>query len=110
VSLLAFIAARVRELRERHGLTQEQVAALLGTDIKWYQRVEWCQKDVRASTIERLAEVFGVTAVQFLAENLPDTKVRSTPAAPHRPRSPKSKPRAARQRASKAIKHGKAGK
>lgn len=105
MSLLDFIAARVRELRERHGLTQEQVAALLGTDLKWFQRVEWCQKDVRASTIERLAEVFGVTAVQFLAEKTPETKVRHTPTAPHRPRrntattgkSPKPKPNAGKR-------------
>ena len=84
--LLEFIAARLRELRKRHSLTQEQVAALLDTDLKWYQRVEWCEKDVRASTIERLAKVFGVTAIQFLAKDLPETKVRSVPQAPHRPR------------------------
>jgi transcriptional regulator with XRE-family HTH domain len=59
--LLEFIAARLRELRRKHDLTQEQVALLLETDLKWYQRVEWRKKDVRASTIERLAAVFGVT-------------------------------------------------
>ena len=94
MSLLEFIAGRLRELRKRHGLTQEQVAGLLGTDLKWYQRVEWCAKDVRASTIERLAKVFGVTATEFLAEKLPETRVRSAPAAPHRPRRAKTKSQA----------------
>lgn len=84
--MLEFIAVRLRELRKKHGLTQEQVAALLGTDLKWYQRVEWRAKDVRASTIERFAEIYGVTAVEFLASALPETQVQTSPPAPHRPR------------------------
>jgi transcriptional regulator with XRE-family HTH domain len=82
-----FVAARLRELRARHGLTQEQVAVLLGTDVKWYQRIELSAKDVRASTIDRLADVFGLSAVQFLAGKLPETNIRRTaPTAPHKPR------------------------
>ena len=66
---------------------------LLGTDVKWYQRVEWCAKDVRASTIERLAAVFGVSAVEFLGKELPETRVAVVPSAPHRPRkAEKEKP------------------
>jgi len=86
--LLEFIAARLRELRRKHDLTQEQMALLLRTDLKWYQRVEWRRKDVRASTIERLAAVFGITAVEFLGKELPKTKVISRPpGAPHKQRS-----------------------
>lgn len=85
--LIEFIATRLRELRKRHKLTQEQVAALLGTDVKWYQRIEWSAKDVRASTIDRVAKVFGVTAVEFLAEEIPFTKVAARLSlAPHKPR------------------------
>ena len=85
--LLKFIAFRLRELRKRHDLTQEQMAFLLGTDVKWYQRIEWCAKDVRASTIDRLAAVFGVSTVEFLAEQIPKTRVNATPQkAPHRPK------------------------
>jgi transcriptional regulator with XRE-family HTH domain len=85
--LLEFIAARLRELRRKHDLTQEQVALLLKTDLKWYQRVEWRKKDVRASTIERLAAVFGIGALEFLGKELPKTKVSSRPpGAPHKPR------------------------
>jgi transcriptional regulator with XRE-family HTH domain len=69
-------------------LTQEQVALLLGTDLKWYQRVEWRKKDVRASTIERLAAVFGISALEFLSKEPPKTKVTShPPGAPHKPRT-----------------------
>lgn len=81
------IAARLRALRARHGLTQEQMAALLETDLKWYQRVEWCAKDVRASSIDRMAAVFGLTATEFLAAELPETRLpRAAFSAPHKPR------------------------
>ena len=87
VTLVRFIAARLRELRKKHELTQEQVAALLGTDLKWYQRVEWCEKDVRASTVDRLAAAFGVPTLDFLGGEIPDSKVsKRIPKAPHRPR------------------------
>ena len=82
-----FIAARLRELRARHGLTQEQVAVLLDADVRWYQRLELSAKDLRVSTVDRLAAVFGLTAVQFLAAELPKSKVRPpAPTAPHKPR------------------------
>ncbi len=93
--LVEFIAARLRELRARHGLTQEQVAAVLETDLKWYQRVEWCAKDVRASSIDRMAAVFGLTATEFLAAELPKTRVpRTAASAPHKPRRTSKKPKA----------------
>jgi len=96
LSLLEFIAARLRELRLKHDLTQEQMAILLRTDLKWYQRVEWRRKDVRASTIERLAAVFGITALEFLGKEPPKTKVVSRPpGAPHKQRT-RSKPKASR--------------
>ena len=93
VSLLKFIGSRLCELRKRHGLTQEQAAILLGTDLKWYQRVEWSKKDVRASTIERLAALFGLSAVEFLSADVPaNPKVKSrSPGAPHKPRKAKSR-------------------
>ncbi len=60
------------------------MATLLGTDVKWYQRIEWSEKDVRASTIERLAAVFGVSPVEFLSSRLPETHVKAPQKAPHR--------------------------
>ena len=70
------------------------MAHLLDTDLKWYQRVEWCDKDLRASSIDRMAAVFGLTATQFLAADLPDTKMHRTVAsAPHKPRKAARKPK-----------------
>lgn len=85
--LVEFIAVRLRELRAQSGLTQEQVAALLGADTRWYQRLELGAKDMRVSTVDRVAAVYGLSATEFLAEKSPQTKVASpTPAAPHKPR------------------------
>ena len=92
--LVEFIAARLRELRARHGFTQEQVAALLNADLRWYQRIELSAKDVRVSTVDRLAAVYGLTAPEFLAEHPPKTKVQSSaPTAPHKPRRPAKRQR-----------------
>ena len=85
--LVQFVASRLRDLRAKHKMTQEQMAALLEADVKWYQRLEWGAKDLRASTIDRLAAVFGLTAAEFLAERMPNTKVKASIAtAPHKPR------------------------
>ena len=85
--LAEFIAARLRELRAQCGLTQEQVAGLLGTDPRWYQRLELGAKDMRVSTVDRLAAAFGLTATDFLATHTPKAKLPlSSPAAPHKPR------------------------
>lgn len=91
--LVELVSLRLRALRARHDLTQERTAALLGADVKWYQRIEWHAKDLRASTIDRLAAVFGVTSAEFLGTELPVTKV--CPPAPAKPPgpAPATKPR-----------------
>jgi transcriptional regulator with XRE-family HTH domain len=73
-------------------LTQEQVAALLGADVKWYQRLEWAKKDLRASTIDRLAALFGIDALALLASKPPKTtRPEKVPSAPHRLRKGETK-------------------
>jgi transcriptional regulator with XRE-family HTH domain len=100
VLLKEFIAARLRDLRFQHDLTQEQVAALLGADVKWYQRLEWAEKDLRASTVDRLAALFGIDALVLLANKLPKTtRPKKVPSAPHRLRKDRTK--AARQKGRK---------
>ncbi len=89
---MQFIAKRLRDLRRKHGLTQEQMALLLKTDLRWYQRVEFGEKDIRATTIDRLGGVFGISGAEFLSSRMPETKIAAKiQPAPHRPRkvSPK---------------------
>ena len=83
--ILQFLAARLKDLRRRHELTQEQVATLLSADLRWYQRIEAGEKDIRATTFDRLASIFGVSATELLSESMPDSKIAVSPQkAPHR--------------------------
>jgi len=51
------LLARIRELREARGLTQESFAELAGLTYKHYQQVEAGRKsDVRLSTLVKMAE------------------------------------------------------
>ena len=65
----------MREIRRRHGLTQERTAALVGCDYKYYQAVEAGTKDLRLSMLERLARPFGLRGEQLFWENLPESSL-----------------------------------
>lgn len=61
---------RLRELRLRKGLTQEAFAEQAGFSYKYYQAVEAGRKrDLRLSTLERLAEAHGVELWQLLRDD-----------------------------------------
>jgi transcriptional regulator with XRE-family HTH domain len=58
---------RLRALRERRGLTQEEFAEKSGISYKYYQSVEAGRKrDLRISTIDRLAKAHGLAGWQLL--------------------------------------------
>ena len=55
------LARRLRELRHKQGLTQQQAAAKCRIKYKYYQEHEsGSPRDVRLSTLERMAKGFGV--------------------------------------------------
>jgi transcriptional regulator with XRE-family HTH domain len=57
-------------------LTQEDVAHLAGIDYKFYQSIEaGRRKELRVSTIERIAKVYELEAHHLLAPKLP--KIRA---------------------------------
>lgn len=63
----AEIAARLREARSQHGLTQEEVAELLGCSrIKW-SRVENGKADLTALEIDLLARTFQLPVSFFFS-------------------------------------------
>lgn len=68
------LLARIRELREARGLTQETFAERAGLTYKHYQQVEAGRKsDVRLSTLIKMAEGLGLKLcelVDFDAEPL----------------------------------------
>ena len=54
------LGCRVRELRQRAGMSQTELARRLGTSQPAVARMEAGGSDPRLSTIRRVAEVFGV--------------------------------------------------
>lgn len=72
MDLIPLIAARLRQLRHRHGLTQQEFAELAGMGFKFYQQLEsGRKKQIWLETIVRLAEPYGLEAWQFLGPELP---------------------------------------
>ena len=63
------LVRRLKQLRQRAGLTQEQFAEKAAMSYKYYQQIEAGRKsDLRLSTVERLAVAHGISVSQLLAE------------------------------------------
>jgi len=81
---------RLRELRKLHGLSQEKFSEVSGFSYKFYQLIEIGKKnDLRLSSLERLAEAYGIEVHELLGPDTPKTKF------PKRIR-PKQKPKSSR--------------
>ena len=97
VAAAIFLGDRLRELRLRHGLTQEQAAALCGMEYKYYQMVEWGRKNLRLDTIARLASAYHLEVWDLVQQaGLPSSRIKRVPQvvpAPHRPARPRGRPR-----------------
>jgi transcriptional regulator with XRE-family HTH domain len=67
---------RLKELRKIHHVTQEQFSERTGISYKYYQAIETgVKKELRISTLERLAEAYGIEVWQLLAPSVPKTKI-----------------------------------
>jgi transcriptional regulator with XRE-family HTH domain len=86
---LAILIRRLRELRQRHGLSQEAFAERAGMSYKYYQAVEAGRKrELRLSTLEKLAAAYRIEVWQLLSPVGPkktappiDRRVRIKPRA-----------------------------
>jgi transcriptional regulator with XRE-family HTH domain len=59
--------ANIRKLREKHNLTQEQLAQLAEVDYKYIQRLEGkTPSSPSLNIIEKLAKAFGITISQLM--------------------------------------------
>jgi len=73
--LLAYIAANVRRLREKRGLSQERFAEEAGLDFRFTQRVERGRLNLSIETLVRLAAALDVTPSRLLRRaHLPPPK------------------------------------
>jgi transcriptional regulator with XRE-family HTH domain len=60
---------RLKHLRKKAGLTQEQFAEQAGMSYKYYQQIEAGRKaDLRLSTLERLAKAHRIKLARLLEE------------------------------------------
>lgn len=74
---LSTFLKRLRELRKLHSLTQEQFSEIAGISYKYYQALEAGRKrEVRLSTLERVAKVYGLEVYQLLSPELPKSRLR----------------------------------
>ena len=72
MATLLALAFRLRRLRQRHALTQEEFAEAIGLSYKFYQQIEaGRKKQIWLETVERLAAGFGLQAWQLLAPDEP---------------------------------------
>ena len=65
------MAARIRELREIVGLSQEEMARLTDVDLAEYQRCEDGESDLNFAFIYRCAQAFGVDVTDIVEGSSP---------------------------------------
>ena len=64
---------RMRELRLKHNLTQEEAAELVGVSMRHYQTIEaGLKKKMWLGTVEMLARAFGLEVWQLTSPDLPE--------------------------------------
>lgn len=79
--------ARVRELRESRGLSQEAFAERAGLKYKHYQSIEAGRKrDFRFSTLEKIAKACGLEAWELL--RLDEVPLLANEDSPHTATTP----------------------
>lgn len=74
---------RLKVLRKRHGLTQEEFAQIAGLSYKHYQSIEaGRKKQIWLETVDRLAHAYGLEAWELIAPELPVSSKLSGSAPP----------------------------
>ena len=95
-SLADFLCARLRALRKKHDLTQEAFTEIAQMNLKHYQEIEAGRKrELRLSTIERIAKAYEIEVYQLFAPSDPPSKVELSKIKPphYKRKKPLIKPR-----------------
>lgn len=72
MKLEKLIRNRLKDLRVKHGVTQEKLAEVAGVNYKYYQSVEaGRRRELRVSTIEKFAKAYSVTPSQLISPTFP---------------------------------------
>ncbi len=63
--LLRLVGERVRQLRKDRGLRQEDMCQF-GFEYKYYQRIEYGEKNLTLKTLNKLAKAFDIPVSELL--------------------------------------------
>ena len=75
------VLERVRQMRKDQGLTQEAFAEQARMSYKYFQSIESGRKrDIRLSTLERLAKAFDLEAADLISPDFSSAMVNESPA------------------------------
>lgn len=67
------VAIRTRELRQKHGLSQQELAEVADMSEKFLQQIEaQRKKEIWVSTVERIACAFSLELDEFFAPEVPE--------------------------------------
>ena len=70
------LVKRLKELRKIHHVTQEEFSERTGISYKYCQAVEaGVKKELRISTLERLADAYGIEVWELLGPEVPQTSI-----------------------------------
>jgi len=73
--LLKLVGKRIRQLRLERGFTQEQMTRF-GLDYKYYQRIEYGEKNLSLRTLLKIARAFDMSISELLALDTTDQPKR----------------------------------
>jgi transcriptional regulator with XRE-family HTH domain len=77
-----FLTKRLKELRLKTGITQDQFAEVAGFTLKVYQHMEAGRRsNLQLKTLDRIAWGYGLTIHELFAPNLPAVRLASKPPA-----------------------------
>lgn len=62
------IGNTIRKIRERHHFKQEEIAKKLNMSVTGYGKIERDEVSVNQDRLEEIAKVFGINAIEILAE------------------------------------------
>jgi transcriptional regulator with XRE-family HTH domain len=66
MTLREHVAARIKALRQRRGMTQEELAEKAGIGRSYLARLETARQDPTLSTLEKLAKALGVKVAKLV--------------------------------------------
>ncbi|MEN4041686.1 MAG: helix-turn-helix transcriptional regulator [Anaerolineaceae bacterium] len=70
------IGQKVKELREKSGLNQAQIAQFLGVDQSTVSKCEKGERQFSVDHLERLGSLFGFTLANLMNDESPDNALR----------------------------------